>query len=348
MMLGNTRVVSVAVAILIAAASGPHAQAVKPTQLRVTAEPLTNWGSTFHALEQKAGRVTTRFADGSAVAERGMDGRISARLLDAVGNETAALRVEQNGPMRLDVFGVTKLNTARRPGVIPTLSWANEQAYALSKASGTVEWHGEVLRGKQEPAIQEIEVEFDGGFIAKTTRKPAYFVTFLSLYGTQVGWVRYHPKERQLVFQFPGLAQNVFTQDSLKPVGGWKFTPTMGWMHVQALAFYEFHSAVKTRQAVKADWLMKPEPNWLQKAWEAVFPTLQAQDGCTYLHHLDGTVYRPCCDSHDRCYVKNGCNMYSWLWPFSWQWQCVPCNIRAFVCFQGANTPENYVWVPTP
>src|ERR671912_742870 len=110
MMLGNPRVVTIAVAILVAAASGPHAQSVKPTQMRVTAEPVTNWGSTFHALEQKAGRVTTRFADGSAVAERGMDGRISTRLVDGVGNQTAAFHVEQSGLMRFDVLGTTKLN----------------------------------------------------------------------------------------------------------------------------------------------------------------------------------------------------------------------------------------------
>lgn len=346
MMLGSGRRGSAAVAILIATTSAPHAQAVRPAQMRITAEPLTNWGTTFHALEQKAGRVTTRFADGYAVAERWTDGQIRTWLYNTTGNEIATLTAEQSGPMRLDVLGTAKVNTMRRAGVIPTLSWANEQAYALSKASGTVEWHGEVLRGKQEPTVQEIEAEFEGGFIAKTTRNPAYYLTFLTLHGTQVGWVRYHPKERQLVFQFPGLVQNVFTQDSLKPIGGWTFTPTMGWMHVQALAFYEFHSAMKAKAS--AEWFMKPEPSWFQKAWEAVFPTVHAQDGCTYLHHLDGTVYRPCCDAHDRCYVKNGCNMYSWLWPFSWQWECVPCNIRAFVCFQGANIPENYVWVPTP
>jgi len=319
--------------------------------MRITADPLTNWGSTFHALEQKAGRITTRFADGSAVAERGMDGHIRTWLYNTAGNEIATLHAEQGGSMRLDVLGTTTLNTVRRPGLIPTLSWANEQTYALAKDNASsVMWHGEVLRGRQEIAIQQIEVEFEGGFAAKTIRYPTLYYTELALNGTRVGRMRYHPKERELTFEFPGLTKGVFTPEMLKVVGGWKFTPTMAWMHVQALAFYQFHSAVRAKQVAQAkpNWVVRPELNWFQKAWDAVFPTVQAQDGCTYLHWLDNTIYRPCCDAHDNCYITNGCGMYSWFWPFAYSWQCIPCNIRAFVCFQAGNVPENHVWVPTP
>ena len=345
------RVGTVVVAIVAIATSVPHAQTVKPTQLRVTPAPITSWGTTFHLLEQKAWRVTSRFADGHAVAERGVDGQIRTWLYNTTGNEFATLHSEQRGMLRLDVLGTVKVNTTRRAGVIPTLSWANEQTYALSQASGAVEWQGEVLRGKHEIEMQEIEAEFEGNFLAKTKRYPNYYVSFLHLDGRQVGWVRYHPKERQLVFQFPGIVQDVLTQDSLKPVGGWRFTPTMGWMNVQALAFYQFYSAAKAKRVAQAEpgWLVTPQRSWVRKAWEAVFPTLRAQDGCTTMHYLDGSIVRPCCDRHDLCYIANGCDRSSWYWPFGNSWLCTPCNIVAVMCFLGAgHETDGYIWYPTP
>jgi hypothetical protein len=326
--------------------------------MRIAADPLTNWGTTFHALEQKAGRVTTRFADGSAVAERGMDGHIRTWLYNAAGNEIATLHAEQSGSMRLDLLGATTLNTVRRPGLIPTLSWANEQAYALAKddASG-LQWRGEVLRGRGSPQLPtEIEVEFEGGITAKTMRYPDGYQTALYLHGTSVGRMRYKLKERELIFQFPGLTEGVLTSDKQKIIGGWRFTPTLAWMHVQALAFYQFHSAVKAKGVARAEptWFMKPELKWFQKAWEAVFPTVQAQDGCTGLHWLDGTLFRPCCDIHDQCYIKYGCDRYSWRWPASYaSWSCLGCNTFAMLCFVvggpvGGGTGENLIWYPTP
>jgi hypothetical protein len=344
----------VLVAILIATTSDPHAQVVGPAQRRITPDPVTNWGSTFHTLEQKAGRVTTRFADGSAVAERDANGQIHTWLYSTTGNEIATLTAHQSGPMRLDVLGTTKVNTMRRSGVIPTLSWANEQAYALFKAGGAVEWHGEVLRGKHEPLAMEIEVEFEGGFVGRTKRYTNYYLTFLHRDGRQVGWVRYHPKERQLVFQFPGIVQDVLTEASLKPIGGWTFTPTIGWMHVQALAFYQFYSAARAKQVAQAKptWFMKPELNWFQKGWEKFFPTAQAQegaDGCTGLHYLDSSIFRPCCDRHDLCYIKNGCDRSSWYWPWGNSWICTGCNVVAVWCFLGAgHETDGYIWYPTP
>jgi len=345
----SRRVGTVLTATLIATTSILYAQAGKPARLRVAADPLTNWGATYHALEQKAGRVTTRFVDGSALAERGMDGEIRTWLYDADGFEIATLQANRTGNIRLDAFGTNRIDAAQRPGLVPTLSWANEQAYALHKAHGTVEWRGELLRGSDEPRAQEIVVEFEGNLIAKAVRYPTYYGTSLFLNGTRVGRMIYHPKQRELAFDFPGLTKGVFTQESQKAIGGWRFTPTLAWMNIQALAFYQFHSAVKAKQALKADWLMKPEPNWFQKAWQAVFPTVYAQDGCTGLHYLDNTIYRPCCDRHDACFAKRGCDRYSWFWPFAGSWGCVPCNIVAAMCFLGAgHETDGYIWYPTP
>jgi hypothetical protein len=347
----NLRVGVAVVALLVAAASDPGAQAVKPAPLRVTAEPITNWGSTFHALEQKAHRVTSRFDDGYAVAERSPNGHIRTWLYTRAGNEIGTLDSEPTGSLRFDALGSPRVNTVRRAEVIPTLSWAGDQAYALSKSGGTAQWYGETLRGKREVVAREIDVEFEGNLTAKTKRFPNYYLTFLHRDGKQVGWVRYHPRERQLVFQFPGLVQDVIDQSALKPIGGWPFTPTMGWMHVQALAFYQFHSESKAKQraAVKPAWMLKPELNWFQKAWETLVPVVHAQDGCTGLHRLDDTILRPCCDHHDWCYIRNGCDRSSWYWPFGNAWQCTPCNIVAVWCFLGTgHTTDGYVWHPNP
>ena len=65
-------------------------------------------------------------------------------------------------------------------------------------------------------------------------------------------------------------------------------------------------------------------------------PTVHANEaGCDYLHWLDGTIYRFCCDAHDLCYEKyEGCTGRSW-WEFWKGWNCDGCNVMAVVCFLG-------------
>ena len=50
-------------------------------------------GVTYHALERQATRVTTRFADAVAVANRTPDGQLSTRLTDLAGNDMVTLLV---------------------------------------------------------------------------------------------------------------------------------------------------------------------------------------------------------------------------------------------------------------
>jgi hypothetical protein len=61
--------------------------------------------------------------------------------------------------------------------------------------------------------------------------------------------------------------------------------------------------------------------------------------GCDRLHWLDGTIFRQCCDQHDRCFEANGCNEKSWFWPFSGSWSCAKCNIAVTACFCTATNP---------
>ncbi len=63
------------------------------------------------------------------------------------------------------------------------------------------------------------------------------------------------------------------------------------------------------------------------------------EEGCDRLHWLDGTVFRMCCDIHDRCYEKNGCSEKSWFWPFAGSWSCQRCNVQAVYCFCTASNP---------
>ena len=52
-------------------------------------------GATYHELESKAIRVVTKFADVTAVAERGPDGQLVTELKDRAGNEVATFRVHR-------------------------------------------------------------------------------------------------------------------------------------------------------------------------------------------------------------------------------------------------------------
>lgn len=59
-------------------------------------------------------------------------------------------------------------------------------------------------------------------------------------------------------------------------------------------------------------------------------------NGCDYLWWFE-VFFRPCCDSHDRCYHYYSCSAQSW---WSWEfvsfgagWWCTGCNFAAVFCF---------------
>ena len=67
--------------------------------------------------------------------------------------------------------------------------------------------------------------------------------------------------------------------------------------------------------------------------------TVVNEPGCDNLHWLDGSVFRACCDQHDRCYETNGCSASSWWWPFSGSWSCERCNVQVAYCFCTLSNP---------
>ena len=67
--------------------------------------------------------------------------------------------------------------------------------------------------------------------------------------------------------------------------------------------------------------------------------TVVNEPGCDNLHWLDGSIFRACCDQHDRCYETNGCSASSWWWPFSGSWSCERCNVQVAYCFCTLSNP---------
>ncbi len=318
------------------------------------ADSVVEMGATFHFLEGRAKRVTTRFKDYAAVAERRSDGTIHTSLADAAGNPVSQLAIEHQDSSTSDVLfktpdEQTTLRVRARAEFKPTLDWANLQAYAFHRDgdSEKPEWKGRFVRSHESRAadnldegVQEMRTEFDGAITARSTRSidkrvGAVDVTTLYDNGLEVGRVLWVPGRQLLMFRFPGVTEGSANADSLKAMGGWKFRPSMAWATVQALAFYDFHKQMSTKGKVAR--------NWLDRAIDAIEPSLSADAGCDGLHWLDGSIFRPCCDRHDLCYEKNGCSTKSWYWLQSWS--CTYCNVAVVSCFQMTAVDPYSCWV---
>jgi len=204
----------------------------------------------------------------------------------------------------------------------------NQQA-AADSASGTLDSANTRLKfGK----IDRLETEYEGGLVAvtsyvKTNGQPVQF-TRLYQNGVDVGRIGWYAHSQKLLWRFPGLTTGVITEKVLdhEPGAKWPFQPDMAWGNVQAIAFYRMHTAIKEQAA-----LAKPAP--LARLSTFFFPSVQANEpGCDYLHWLDSSIIRPCCDIHDRCYAKNGCTAQTW-WQFWSSWKCDFCNVSALWCF---------------
>jgi hypothetical protein len=320
-------------------------------------------GATYHALESRATRVTTKFADAIAVGERGPDGRLFTRLTDLAGNDIASFRVTRvdadNDALEFSIpAGVTR-RSARRSGLRPSLDWSNQQAYSMwadraALAGSALEWQDTLMRpaGARRrhvgDEVLQTDTEWTGGFSASAIRKigshvsyvtkrqttGVVFISALKRDGLEIGFSQWWPDEQAFAWSFPGLTEGYVDASRLEQSGGWPFAPDMAWMNTQNLAFQQFHSLLKLQGAISED-----RGGWLQRLGSFVVPSLSANDvGCDYLHWLDQSVYRPCCDSHDRCYEKRepACGASSW-WMFWSSWECTRCNIRAVFCFATRN-----------
>ena len=321
--------------IAMLAAVAPRAQSVQELSKVSPPGTVTDMGGTYYALEAKAKKVTIRFGDGShAVSQRHVDGRITSRLSDASGVEKLTLAVDHGNALRLRRDGADALQATAPPGVRRTLDWAALQAHALSQSTGSLRWQGDFLRAPQARMdFEAVEAEFDTGVVAKAVRGKGQFETVLTRDGVEVGRVKWLPREQVLAWRFAGLTEGYVNPGRLKNTNGFWFTPSLQWSTIQALAFYEFHSLMKAQGSVARNDCAPPR-NLARRAVDAMFPTVYANDpGCDNLHWLDNSIFRPCCDSHDRCFAKIGCSAWSWFAILDRYWACTPCNIAAVVCF---------------
>jgi len=315
-------------------------------------------GATYDWLESKATRVTTRFADATVIAERAADGRTTTKVRDRIGNEVATFRVHHvdatNDVLEFAMPDGSSMRAAVRPGVRPTLDWSSQQAYSLWKDGGALhvplEWQDTLVRprgAKKRDVSNEslqTDTEWAGGFSATVTKKIGTHVSlqtgrkttglvFVSAFkqdGVEVGFSQWWPEEQTFAWSFPGLTDGYVDASRLARDGGWTFVPDMAWLNTQNLAFQQFHTLVNTHGAVS-----ERRGGWLETLGGLIAPTLLANEpGCDGLHWLDQSIFRPCCDTHDRCYEKQdpACSASSW-WRWWGGWQCDLCNIYVAFCF---------------
>jgi hypothetical protein len=316
-------------------------------------------GATYYALEGQSIRVTTSFTDGTkAVAERVFDGDIRTRLEDAHGNEVNRLATDHvdgvNDVLQYHPLGGTPVLARLDPAVRQTLDWSNAQSHRLHRdqaVSGTpLLWKGGLMRAAGAAAAidsdtdgdaRAVETQWANGLVANTVRAAVprgttydgrtvsgeMLATTLMRDGVKVGRSTYLVQERVFEWEMPGVSEGVITTAHLKrQYGGWRFTPDLVWMNLQTIATYHWRTLMKEKGTV-ARQLPRRNP-----ILQFFVPVLAANDeGCDVLHYLDGTIYRPCCDQHDRCYSNYGCNDTTWWW---WGgWRCTSCNIVVVACF---------------
>jgi len=196
-----------------------------------------------------------------------------------------------------------------------TALWANEQAYE--------HWRN------GSATVASLVAEYSNGHVATVTPEvhqngDAFLLTVLTQNGDYKGEIRASTDLGSIRWDFPGNT-GLATSEKLAYFGGLPFTPDWEWGVVQAYAFVTL-----TREAVEVS--QKKQASALHRLVEAFAPTLHANTpGCDGMHWLDGTVFRVCCDLHDRCYGSAYCTYMSWFDPTGWF--CTSCNVGVVTCF---------------
>jgi len=187
--------------------------------------------------------------------------------------------------------------------------------------------------------------------------------------GAARGFVRWFDTAQVLTWKIEGGSSGVILPERMR--GGWTFTPTMGWANVQAYQFATeaargvaptgpdplaqafrglFAQPARSVPRALLARTVAGEPlagtgpsgarspradSWRSLPWQfGGRGAATNEEGCDNLHWLDGSIFRVCCDVHDRCYEANGCSSSSWRWPFSGgTWSCARCNVGAVYCF---------------
>ncbi|MGH9144714.1 MAG: hypothetical protein ACRD2I_26535, partial [Vicinamibacterales bacterium] len=316
-------------------------------------------GATYYALEAQTTRLTTTFRDGhAAVAERGLVGDLRTTLRDQGGNDRAQLRLNRidggHDMLNFEPSTGVPFQALSDPSLVkPTLDWATRQAYGLVKdGSDNLVWDGGTMRRKGavrrdvDRDVDSVETVWANGLVARLSRQvysrrqiaPGRFVegpvmvSELTLYGSPVGTGVWFEKNQVFAYSLPGLMAGlvVIGPEELKAnYGGWPFAPDTTWLNLQIIAAHHF----KTLLAKQGSVARACEPAQPSRLAQFLMPTLYANEaGCDDFHWLDGSMIRDCCDDHDRCYSKGGCDSSTW-WQWWKSWSCDRCNLAVVGCF---------------
>lgn len=315
-------------------------------------------GSTFARLESEAIRVVTEYEGVTLTAERTSIGGITAFSMEN-GKRSANLSVSPTGVLRVriaDSVGHRAILLGTATGVHGrSAAWANEELYLLlGEANGIDEPMTAILSRRGEfYALPQRVSTFHAMSSGHPTRAPRTVTTYFQDYvarsvthpqgdlnsnvpaftsslkdsrsGERVGALRWFSIHEMLQWKIDGKPSTVLADDL---PARWSFTPTPEWANVQLYSLARARENRLTNASSSKSLTMKPLD----------------EEGCDLLHWLDETIFRACCDQHDRCYETTDpagpCDVRSW-W-FAGSWQCVLCNVQAIVCFAtlGSTAPD--------
>lgn len=341
-----------------------------PGGQRVAARP-GHKGATFYWLEGRTVRVTTRFTNAVATAERGPDGDLTTQLVDTSGNELARFKADRiddsTHVLQYVTPGGKTLQALGQAQLRPTLEWVNRQAFLLwndrADTAPRLEWQQGFMRPAGAPRrdvqrdVVELRTDWADGLSATTVhrfgRRVEYqtgrvaggevVVGHLRQDSVEIGVGNWFPSAHVFTWSLPGRTEGFLDAERLSPVGGWVFEPDDEWMNLQLIAFAHFRRLLDEKGVVACG---GGRAGALERLVRLVEPTVSANEaGCDGLHWLDGTVLRFCCDSHDFCYSKFGCSSSSW-WQWWTSWQCDGCNLAVVACFTDTlySPMQQYWW----
>ena len=348
-----------------------------------------NPGKRYAEIDSAVVYVSTWYDRVKATSARRPDGAIDTVIEDERGQVLAHSR-HKDGVLDADIAGPLRLSHYRASldtSTTHSTDWFNQQLHVLWSDQDEINrtpalmntpqngvWHrgylrlrDQVERGRllkmPDPVDDQglaARTQYDGYFaysavepapikpLKKGVVRPAFTTRWFDKDGKEVGLMRWYSKPRALSWKFANGDEGVAPE--WRVPGGYKFTPTLAWAGIQAMAFQQ----ERTPEGVKIIRTQGEKPGFLARVggaigrtWTSVVsfiaPTLSAQsaacdhqsDGCTGLHFLDGTVFQDCCDRHDLCFemdCNNVCTKISWIWPFG-NWRCAGCDFNAVLCF---------------
>ena len=303
-----------------------------PPGTRLAGDPGKK-GDTYYWFESQAIRSTMRFGETMVVADRRGDGKLHAKVTDRSGNEHGDL-VSSSSLVQYRAPSGDTLQVQNESDERATLDWAARQAYGLSKdGAANLVWDHGVMRAQRaarrdtDAEADEVETVWANSLVARLEKRNLppqelapgrtvsgrAWVTTLTKDGVVAGHSIWFEHDQVFAYQLAGLTDGVvwIAPEHLKAdYGGWPFRPDVTWLNLQTIAAHHFKT-LAARQGLVAKRCEPPQPSRLGRFF---FPTVQANEpGCDRLHYLDATIFRDCCDDHDRCYSKGvGCTEKSW------------------------------------